>query len=187
MTPTSSDLIIRRLEPQDDLSALTDLIHAAYAPHAAQGLRYWGTHQTVEDTAKRVQSGRAWVMLSGKQYVGTATLRPPQPDSPVALYRHPGVHSLAQFCICHSKKGAGLGRALHAHVLAAAQELGAQGIALDTARPAVALIRLYESWGYQVVGRCDWRPHTNYESVVMYKSLEVADAERAASQVPPAK
>ena len=180
MKPPTSDLIIRRVGPQDDLSALTELIHAAYAPHAAQGLRYWGTHQSVEDTAKRLQSGLAWLMLQGSKYVGTATLRPPQPESPVSLYRQVGVHSLAQFCVCPSKKGAGLGKALHGHVLAAAQELGAQGIALDTARPATALIRLYESWGYKVVGQCDWRPHTNYESVVMYRALSMASAENAA-------
>jgi hypothetical protein len=44
-------------------------------------------------------------------------------------------------------------------------------MALDTSLPAHALIGLYERWGYRVVGRCDWRPDTNYESVVMAKDL----------------
>ena len=30
---------------------------------------------------------------------------------------------------------------------------------------------MYESWGYQVVGECDWRPLTNYTSVLMARSL----------------
>ena len=40
-----------------------------------------------------------------------------------------------------------------------------------TAQPAMALIAMYESWGYQVVGECDWRPLTNYTSVLMAHSL----------------
>jgi hypothetical protein len=44
-------------------------------------------------------------------------------------------------------------------------------MALDTAAPAEALIALYSSWGYSLVGTCDWRPFTNYPSVVMAKEL----------------
>ncbi len=42
---------------------------------------------------------------------------------------------------------------------------------MDTAQPAARLILRYEAWGYAVVGTCDWRPGTNYESVVMARSL----------------
>lgn len=42
---------------------------------------------------------------------------------------------------------------------------------LDTAQPASTLIAMYESWGYRVVGECDWRPLTNYTSVVMSRQL----------------
>jgi hypothetical protein len=42
---------------------------------------------------------------------------------------------------------------------------------LDTAEPASGLIALYESWGYRIVGRADWRPNTNYESVLMSCAL----------------
>ena len=47
-------------------------------------------------------------------------------------------------------------------------------MALDTAQPATALIAMYESWGYRVVGECDWRPVTNYTSVLMARDLEKA-------------
>jgi len=104
--------------------------------------------------------------LAGR-YIGTITVRPPQPDSSVALYRDPAVYSLAQFCVAPRFKGQGLGRRLHDHAVEVACERGARTIALDTARPATALIRLYEAWGYAVVGECDWRPHTNYVSVLM--------------------
>ena len=91
--------VIRPVTASDDLERLTALIHAAYAPRASLGLRYWGTHQSVEDTAKRFASGTGLVMVDGDDYVGTATLRPPQPESTLALYRDPTVWSLCQFCI----------------------------------------------------------------------------------------
>jgi hypothetical protein len=84
---------------EDDLDALTDLIHRAYAPHLAIGLRYWATHQPWADTEKRLLSGVGLIMLADGEYVGTATVRPPQPNSPVALYRDPAVRSLSQFCV----------------------------------------------------------------------------------------
>lgn len=163
--------VIRRVTNTDDLVRLTALIHAAYAPHAKLGLRYWGTHQSVEDTAKRFASGTGLVMMDGEDYVGTATLRPPQPDSAVALYRDPTVWSLCQFCISPNAKGLGYGKQLHAYATEFARQEGAQVLALDTAKPAAALIAMYESWGYQLVGECDWQPLTNYQSVLMARSL----------------
>src|SRR5271168_153379 len=78
---------VRALRSDDDLAALTALIHAAYARHTRSGLRFWGTHQSIEDTAKRFASGFAIVATSGLRYIGTVTVRPPQSKSPVALYR----------------------------------------------------------------------------------------------------
>ena len=49
---------IRFITPDDDLAALTEVIHAAYAKRASSNLRYWATYQSVEDTAKRLQSGQ---------------------------------------------------------------------------------------------------------------------------------
>ncbi|AOG25207.1 GNAT family N-acetyltransferase [Acidovorax sp. RAC01] len=169
--PHAPSLLIRQVNATDDLQRLTDLIHSAYAPHAQEGLRYWGTHQTVEDTAKRFASGTGIVMLDGDRYVGTITLRPPQPESAVALYRDPGVWTLCQFCIAPAAKGLGYGRRLHDHATSVACHAGATTMALDTARQAAALIAMYETWGYRQVGECDWRPLTNYTSVVMSRML----------------
>jgi GNAT superfamily N-acetyltransferase len=170
MTLTTTP-VIRPVIVGDGLERLTALIHTAYAPYASLGLRYWGTHQSVEDTAKRFASGTGLVMVEADHYVGTATLRPPQPESTVALYRDPTVWSLCQFCISPQAKGRGYGKHLHAYVTEFARQAGAQVLALDTAQPAAALIAMYESWGYQVVGECDWQPLTNYTSVLMARSL----------------
>jgi len=164
-------IIVRPLQPDDSLELLTDLIHQAYASHATQGLRYWGTHQTVADTATRFASGHGFVAEVAGQIAGTITLRPPQPDSPVALYQDADTWSISQFAVAPSHKGIGVGFALHEHARSAALAHGARRMALDTAVPAEPLIALYAKWGYRIEGEHDWRPHTNYLSVLMTCSL----------------
>ena len=162
---------IRAINESDNLAAITDLVHAAYSPHAQSGLRYWGTHQSVDDTAKRVRTGTPLLMLDEGRYVGIVIVRPPQPTSEVSLYREPNVWSISQFCVSPEYKGKGYGRKLHEEALSFASDAGAEFMALDTAEPAKGLIAMYQSWGYSVVGGCDWRPHTNYESVLMKRAI----------------
>ncbi len=166
-----SGLIVRALRADDDLQALTELIHAAYAPHVARGLRFWGTHQTVDDTARRMASGEGHVAEIDGRMVGTVTLRRPQPESPVAAYRDPFAWSLGQFAVAPAHKGRGVGRALHSFALERARSHGAHTMLVDTAAPAVELIEMYRRWGYEPCGECDWRPLTNYLSVLMRRSL----------------
>nr|WP_324259761.1 GNAT family N-acetyltransferase [Cellvibrio fontiphilus] len=165
------DLIIREFEMGDDVEKLTDLIRAAYAPHAAAGLKYWATHQSVEDTKKRIASGTCLVALREREYVGTALFRRHNPESMLPLYREPSVRALAQFCVAPKYKGMGYGKAIHDHGVALMRVAGVKTMALDTAAPATALINMYSSWGYVLVGECDWRPFTNYPSVVMAMSI----------------
>lgn len=164
-------LSIRQLTDTDCLEQITRLIHSAYAPHAASGLKYWGTHQSVADTAKRFAAGIGLVAVENEQYVGTAVLRRPSSEAKIELYRDPSVWILSQFCVSPLFKGKGYGKAIHAYALKLLQEQGATTIALDTAAPATALIDMYQSWGYTIVGECDWRPMTNYPSVVMAKMI----------------
>ena len=62
------ELVIREYQSDDDLKKLTDLIHAAYALHAASGLKYWGTHQSVKDTQKRIAMGICLIALIDGEY-----------------------------------------------------------------------------------------------------------------------
>lgn len=164
-------LHFRPVEQGDDLEALTALIRAAYAPHAASGLRYWATHQSVEDTAKRLAAGHGFVALQDDQVVATVTLREPELDSKVPLLREPGTWSFGQFAVAPEYKGKGFGRQIHDFAVAFACTHGCQRMALHTAQPATTLIAMYRSWGYAEAGTCDWRPHTNYLSVLMSKAL----------------
>lgn len=167
----AADWQIRPLLPSDSLERLTDLIHRAYAPHLAHGLRFVGTHQSVEVTAERLATGDAFIATSPDCIVGTVLARPPQPSSSVPLYRDPQTWSISQLAVAPEYKGRGLGRALHDTAVRHAVRQGARTVALDTAAPAARLIRLYKSWGYRIVGRADFRPTTNYESVLMAQSV----------------
>ncbi len=166
-----TELIVRALRADDDLQALTDLIHAAFAPHAARGLRFWGTHQTLEDTAERFASGQGYVAEIDGRVVGTVTLRLPQLDSPILAYRDPYTWSLVQFAVAPSHKGRGIARTLHAFASQRAISHGARTMLIDTAAPALELIETYRRWGYEPCGECDRRPLTNYLSVLMRRSL----------------
>jgi GNAT superfamily N-acetyltransferase len=165
------EISIRPIDARDDLVALTDLVHAAYAPHAAKGLNFWGTHQTVADTARRLASGQGFLALAHGKLAGTITVRPPQQDSPVPLYRMPDVWSFCQFAVDPALKGTGVGSALHEAALRHAAANGARRMALDTAAPAAGLVRMYNAWGYEECGHCDWRPHTNYLSTLMVRAI----------------
>lgn len=164
-------LQFREIDASDDIEALTSLIHAAYAPHAAKGLRYWGTHQTVEDTVKRYSAGTGLIGSIDGRVVATITLRRPNPESEVETFRDPATWTFAQFAVNPELKGRGVGGQLHEFALAYAYARGCRRMALDTAAPAESLIALYTAWGYSLVGTCDWRPFTNYPSVVMAKEL----------------
>ncbi len=169
---TVPDLVVRPVEARDDLVALTDLVHAAYATHAASGLMFWGTHQSVADTARRLASGQGFLALADGELVGTITVRPPQESSPVPLYCLPDIWSFCQFAVHPGWKGRGVGTALHERALRHAAAHGARRVALDTASPAAGLIRMYRSWGYEECGHCDWRPNTNYLSTLMVRPID---------------
>jgi GNAT superfamily N-acetyltransferase len=167
----SSAATIRYLSPDDDLTAITELIHAAYAHRATANLRYWATHQSVEDTAKRYAQGQGLIAELDGKIVGTLTVKPHNPNSAVPLFRQATTWTLGQFGVLPELQGKGIGRRLHDAAHAHVRKHGGQTIALDTAAPATELIAMYERWGYAVVGECDWRPHTNYLSVVMARSV----------------
>lgn len=168
ITPT---LQCRKIDITDSVAAITALLHAAYAQHAAKGLCYWASHQSVEDTAVRFSTGHGFVGTLNGKIVATMTLRPPNPNTKVALFRNPETWSFCQFAVHPDLKGQGFGKQLHDFAADFAIANGCRYLALDTAQPAQALIEMYRSWGYVEVGTCDWRPHTNYLSILMQKQI----------------
>ena len=165
------NVLVRRLSVDDDLGAITELLHSAYARRAADGLRYWATHQNIGDTAKRFSQGVGFVAEVKGRIVGTITVHPPRQNSEVPLYRNTNVWSLSQFGVSPELQGRGIGRQLHDAAIAYAIQHGGEVAALDTAAPANDLIEKYQRWGYRIVGEYDWRPLTNYPSVLMSKRI----------------
>ena len=141
------DIIIRSVTACDDMNILTDLIHSAYKKHAENNLKYWATHQTVEDTEKRFQSAHGLIAEIGGSIVGTILVRPPQPDSEVPFYRSPETWTLAQFAVLPELQGNGIGKKLHEGAAAYAGSENGRIIALDTAVSAFRLIDMYSRWG----------------------------------------
>jgi len=156
------------LAPNDDLAALTELLHRAYAPLAAAGLRYVATHQSVEVTAQRIAGKECFVAVADDGLVGTILLAPPGRAGGCAYYERPGVATFHQFAVDPEWQGRGVGGLLLDTVEARAQELGASELALDTAEGAHELIARYERRGFRLVALVDWS-ETNYVSVILAK------------------
>ena len=157
---------IRELSSTDDFEVLTDLIHRAYAPLAAEGLRYWATHQSVADTADRCARGETWVADDDGRVIGMVTLSAAGSGG-CPWYERPEVAHFNQLAVDPGAQGRGVAAALMGHIEARAAELGAAELACDTSEQATGLIATYERRGYRFVGHVDWRPDVNYRSVLL--------------------
>lgn len=163
-------LRIRPFTDQDSLEALTALLHRAYAPLAEMGLRYLATHQSVDITRDRIAGGVCFVAELEARLIGTIKYSPPGRERGSPWMQRPEVAHISQFGVERSWQRQGIGARLMDHVEAYARDDGAEELALDTAKPAVHLIRWYERRGYRFIEEVDWEV-TNYVSVVMSKRL----------------
>ena len=162
---------IRRLSEHDSLEELTELLHAAYAPLAARGMRYTASYQGVEVTGRRAAHGECYVGELDGRLVATVTLAPPGRGHGSGWYGRPEVAKFEQFGVHPDLKGSGLGTRLMEEIERRAREIGAAELALDTSEHAADLIAWYQRRGYRIVGNYDWRPHVNYLSVVLSLAL----------------
>jgi hypothetical protein len=153
----SQRLHVRRFSLTDDLHALTELIHAAYAPHASSGLRYWATHQSVRQHRKRISRG---VCLVGELEARSSEplLARPDPESKVDL-RVSQIHGPSGNLRCCQFTGqrALVGNSDDPAALRGGSNAGCRVMALHTAQPAAALIKMYSPGATPASAR-DWRP-----------------------------
>lgn len=152
------------------LTPLTRLLHAAYAPLAAAGMRYHASHQDEVVTRDRLLDGEGYLAFRARELVGTCALREFDPKSECEYYRQPGVYTFGQFAIKPELQGTGLGSRILEYVERRARALGARELALDTSEHASHLITMYEKRGYKIVSKTQWEI-TNYRSVIMSKVL----------------
>ncbi|MCQ4161598.1 GNAT family N-acetyltransferase [Roseomonas sp. GC11] len=184
LPPSSGGATLRRLAGADSLAELTRLLHRAYAPLAAMGLRFMATHQSEAVTRERAETGECWVAVDAAgALVGTLLFKDAARTGGTPWLDRPEVAGFGQFAVAPEWQGTGLGARLMEIAERRARETGAREIALDTAEPAAHLIALYHRRGYRLVGHAQWA-HTNYRSVIMSKALPpgaAGDAEGVAA------
>lgn len=138
-------VIYRLLRDSDDLDALTELLHAAYAPLAAAGMRFVASHQDAETTRRRVSAGDSIAAVVGGEVVGTITLASFDRTSGSAFYDRADVMSVGQFAVQPSLGQRGIGSMLLDLAEQLAREHGAAFVGLDTSEHAAHLISFYEA------------------------------------------
>lgn len=161
---------LRPLDESDDLHALTDLLHRAYAPLLKRGMRFVASWQDPDQTRRRCAAGETWLAVAGLRVVGTVTLMPPGRERGSPWLKRPDVALFGQFAVEPAWQGRGIGGRLMDHVERRAREMGAAHLALDTSEHATELIATYERRGFGFVEHVQWDA-TNYRSVVMSRPL----------------
>jgi GNAT superfamily N-acetyltransferase len=148
------------------------LLHRAYAPLAARGMRFLASHQDENKTRERIESGECHVAVlrNSGRIIGTVVFVPPWAPSDGDYYRQPHVAWFQQFAVEPEFQGRGIGGLLLDVVERRAAKTGAAEVALDTSEHATGLIALYRRRGYEVVARESWDV-TNYASVIMRKPI----------------
>lgn len=171
-SPLPSGVSLRRIEPTDSLEELTDLLHRAYAPLAAAGMRFHATHQGVSVTRERCEAGECWVLTHGLRLIGTVTLKDAARTDGSPHLDRPDVASFGQLCVDPAWQGRGLASILMDVAESRAAETGAAELALDTSERATELIATYARRGYEFVEHAQWDV-TNYRSVITSKRVSV--------------
>ena len=170
MTDCADDIHIRPLGPDDSLEELTDLLHRAYAPLAAMGLKFIAATQDVEQTRRRIAKGECYVGILAGRIVATINFLPIASTHGTPWLDRPDVCNFQQFAVEPRLQGNGIGRRLIEVCERRARETGATELACDTAEPATALIQLYEHLGFRFIDTTKW-PVVNYRSVIMSKRV----------------
>ncbi len=164
-------LAFRRVVDAEPLEEVTGLLNRAYGSMAVRNVRFVATWQGLDITASRFAKGEGWLAFLGDRLAATVTVHPPGTDDGDDFFGRPGVSKFTQLAVEPELKGQGFGSELMDFVERWAIERGASEVALDTAVPATDLRAMYRARGYRHIGYCDYRPDTNYLSVVMSKRL----------------
>ena len=157
---------------EDDIGAITALLHRAYAPLARAGMNYTAATQPDDVTQARLQSAaRSWIAKKSRRIVGIISYYTHRrsamfPD----WFRRTEVGIFAQFAVEPSLQQQGIGRELLATVERYAKDHGKSELACDTAEDARHLRQYYARLGFREVAVHRY-PDANYRSVILSKAL----------------
>ena len=164
------EICIRHFRDDDPIPSITVMLHEAYAPLAAAGMKYWATYQDDAATRQRLTSGHALIAEQAGRIVGTVTLYAPGRRADCTWYHQPGVYAFGQFCVRPELQRHGLGTRLMRAVEDLARAKGAVELACDTAEHAHHLRQWYDRLGYRFIEFAQWNV-TNFRSVILSKQL----------------
>lgn len=164
------NIVIRQAGSGESWSALTSLLHRAYAPLAERGLRFYASYQDEQVTRSRCAEGECYVAIMDGELVGTVTALPGGRPSELSWYTRTDTASMGQLAVDPPHQRRGIGAALMEVAERRAVEWHAARIAIDTSEHAHELIALYKRRGYEIVDTIEW-PVTNYKSAVLAKDL----------------
>ncbi|AZZ36616.1 hypothetical protein CIK05_07375 [Bdellovibrio sp. qaytius] len=156
-----------RLATDKDVSQITILVNEAYKELADMGLNYTASYQDDEKTRSRLAEGRAFVLLSGTEIVGTILF------SEKNFFTEKKSAYINQFAVHPKLKRQGLGSIMLDFCEQLANDEKFEAIQLDTAKPAKHLAQWYVSRGYKIVGEKHWEGKT-YNSQIFEKTLKAA-------------
>lgn len=175
----SPRVAVRRYLIDDSITEITQLLHRAYAPQVAMGLRPLAGRQDDKTTLDRVLNSECHLaLLEGE---GAAAPRPPivgiilfNEHERVAFpefFLRPRVSHFAMFAVEPGLQGLGIGRLLLERCEERSREIGSTELALSMAEPDAALRAYYERRGYRFIEHWQW-PYTNYRSCILSKRLD---------------
>ncbi len=101
----------RFIRPGDDIEAITGMLHDAYAPLAALGLRFVATHQDSAVTRRRMRRGddsRARRGCDRRHHLAEGC----RDHSGLPLYERPDVAAFGQYAVRPSHQCRGIGSTL---------------------------------------------------------------------------
>jgi predicted N-acetyltransferase YhbS len=88
------------------------MLHEAYAPLAARGMRFVASHQNSATTHKRMARGETMVAEDEGAIVGVVTLKHADETHGSPFYERPDVAGFGQFAVRPSHQSRGIGAAL---------------------------------------------------------------------------
>ncbi|CAG0997671.1 amino-acid N-acetyltransferase [Phycisphaerales bacterium] len=165
---------VRLIRPSDSVSEITRLLHRAYAPQVAMGLKPLAGRQDDGVTADRAANSECYLALLNEggreRIVGVILFEEHEKATFPAFFLRPDVCHFAQFGVDPDMQGRGIGRALLETVERRAREKRATELALSMAEPDKELFDFYLKRGYRFVEHWQW-PYTNYRSCILSKAL----------------
>ncbi len=168
-------IVARRYFIDDSIPEITALLHRAYAPQVAMGLRPLAGRQDNSVTTDRIANSECYLALlrragEKERIVGVILFQEMEKVDFPSYFRRPEVSHFAQFAVDPDLQGLGIGNLLLGVVEARARELGFKQLALSMAEPDSALRAYYERRGFSFVEYWQW-PYTNYRSCILGKAL----------------